>query len=79
MTENSDTSWQRPEQYNHWLMALAVLFLIYYFVKIGLVTQSDRISYSDFINKVEQQQDLRCNCPGSGCAQQLYWFWRLCS
>jgi len=56
MAENSDTSQQRPEQYNHWLMALAVLFLIYYFIKIGLVTQSERISYSEFINKVEQQQ-----------------------
>ena len=56
MAENSDTSQQRPEQYNHWLMAMAVLFLIYYFVKIGMVTQSESISYSEFIDKVEQQQ-----------------------
>ena len=75
MAENSDTSQQRPEQYNHWLMALAVLFLIYYFVRIGLVTQSDRISYSEFIDKVEQQQvqsviiqglDVRGYYTGSG-------------
>ncbi len=75
MAENPDTSQQRPEQYNHWLMALAVLFLIYYFVRIGLVTQSERISYSEFIDKVEQQQvqsviiqglDVRGYYTGSG-------------
>ncbi len=75
MAENPDTSQQRPEQYNHWLMALAVLFLIYYFVKIGLVTQSESISYSEFISKVELQQvqsviiqglDVRGNYTGSG-------------
>jgi len=64
MAENSDTSQQRPEQYNHWLMALAVLFLIYYFVKIGLVTQSESISYSEFISKVEQQQVQRVIIQG---------------
>ena len=56
MAENSDPSQQRPEQHNLWFLALAVLFLVYYFIKIGAVTQDERVSYSEFIDKVELQQ-----------------------
>lgn len=56
MAENSPPSQQRPEQHNLWFLALAVLFLVYYFIRIGVVTLDERIRYSEFIDKVKHQQ-----------------------
>lgn len=56
MAKNPDTPQQSPLQNSHWPLLLGILFLIYYFFTLGTTTQAGKISYSDFIKKVEQQQ-----------------------
>jgi cell division protease FtsH len=56
MAENPDNPQQSPLQNSHWPLIFGLLFLIYYFFTLGTTTQAGKISYSEFINKVEQQQ-----------------------
>jgi cell division protease FtsH len=56
MAENRDSPQQPQSQNSHWPLILGILFLIYYFFTLGTATQAGKISYSEFINKVEQQQ-----------------------
>jgi cell division protease FtsH len=56
MAENSDSPQQPALQNSHWPLILGILFLVYYFFTLGSTTQAENISYSEFINKVEQQQ-----------------------
>ena len=56
MAENSDTPQQRPLQNSYWPLLLAVLFFVYYLFTLGSMTQTETISYSEFVKKVEQQE-----------------------